>query len=310
MGRYDDRDSMIVELYKSGKNIEQIHVEVKASRQVARRVLEEKGLRQRQIQNKRTLEERTNTCEYCGVVYVNTREHANEGNRFCTRECWFAWWKEEGKKNKRKRKHEKEKGKAEKYTRTCEVCGKTYIDSRALTCSEECQRKRYNEKQKQSETYGWTEEKNQKNRERKGIVLHVAECEECGKEFEYYATKENKGYRKYCNKKCTDVMLKRTARAIRRLRINTNTKDRISLVKLINYSRGVCSICGCKVVKTKKSEYKPNGATVDHIIPLAKGGTHTWDNVQLACRDCNSHKSDKMPQQMPLFIGNGEVIYA
>ena len=37
--------------------------------------------------------------------------------------------------------------------------------------------------------------------------------------------------------------------------------------------------------------------SVDHIIPLAKGivngkGGHTWDNVQLAHRQCNSAKRD------------------
>ena len=29
------------------------------------------------------------------------------------------------------------------------------------------------------------------------------------------------------------------------------------------------------------------------MIPIAKGGTHTWDNIQLAHRHCNSIKSDK-----------------
>jgi 5-methylcytosine-specific restriction endonuclease McrA len=36
----------------------------------------------------------------------------------------------------------------------------------------------------------------------------------------------------------------------------------------------------------------PDAPTVDHIIPLAKGGTHTWDNVQLAHWSCNSDKRD------------------
>ena len=33
--------------------------------------------------------------------------------------------------------------------------------------------------------------------------------------------------------------------------------------------------------------------TVDHIVPLSKGGTHTWNNVQLAHMACNSGKCDK-----------------
>ena len=27
--------------------------------------------------------------------------------------------------------------------------------------------------------------------------------------------------------------------------------------------------------------------TVEHLTPIARGGTHTWDNVELACRSCN-----------------------
>jgi 5-methylcytosine-specific restriction endonuclease McrA len=26
---------------------------------------------------------------------------------------------------------------------------------------------------------------------------------------------------------------------------------------------------------------------MDHIVPLARGGTHTWDNVQTSCAPCN-----------------------
>lgn len=34
--------------------------------------------------------------------------------------------------------------------------------------------------------------------------------------------------------------------------------------------------------------------TLDHIIPLSKGGTHTWDNVQLAHMSCNAGKCDRL----------------
>lgn len=38
----------------------------------------------------------------------------------------------------------------------------------------------------------------------------------------------------------------------------------------------------------------PMRPSVDHIIPLAKGGPHDWDNVQVAHIICNSAKGDKV----------------
>ncbi len=64
--------------------------------------------------------------------------------------------------------------------------------------------------------------------------------------------------------------------------------------KRILVSEDVCAICGKKV--DKKLKY-PNllCATVDHIIPVSKGG-HPSDisNLQLAHFQCNRQKSDKL----------------
>lgn len=50
-----------------------------------------------------------------------------------------------------------------------------------------------------------------------------------------------------------------------------------------------CAICG-NPVKYKKM-------TVDHIIPLSKGGTNAMDNLQLACKRCNLMKADFSPDE-------------
>ncbi|MDF0555241.1 HNH endonuclease [Kamptonema sp. UHCC 0994] len=42
--------------------------------------------------------------------------------------------------------------------------------------------------------------------------------------------------------------------------------------------------------------------TLDHVMPRAQGGGHTWDNIVTACEKCNSIKGDRTPLQagMPL----------
>ena len=64
--------------------------------------------------------------------------------------------------------------------------------------------------------------------------------------------------------------------------------------RVILRTQQLCGICGQPVDKTIKSPH-PLSATVDHIIPIAKGG-HPSDlaNLQLAHRWCNRLKSDKL----------------
>ena len=51
----------------------------------------------------------------------------------------------------------------------------------------------------------------------------------------------------------------------------------------------VCAICGAPIDFTLRWP-DPGSFVVDHIIPLAKGGTHTFANTQPAHASCNSKK--------------------
>ena len=43
--------------------------------------------------------------------------------------------------------------------------------------------------------------------------------------------------------------------------------------------------------------------TVDHIIPKARGGEDTWENLTAACVSCNNRKGHRTPEEakMPLL---------
>ena len=71
----------------------------------------------------------------------------------------------------------------------------------------------------------------------------------------------------------------------------------ITLQKLIKRDGLICALCGkeCNPNDHEWSKYTgPTHPSIDHIIPMAKGGGHTWDNVQVACMMCNSLKSDNI----------------
>ena len=73
----------------------------------------------------------------------------------------------------------------------------------------------------------------------------------------------------------------------------------ITLEKLYNRDNGICAICGGRcnyenyIFKDTTFIAGNTYPSIDHIKPLSKGGSHTWDNIQLAHKQCNSIKSNK-----------------
>ena len=51
--------------------------------------------------------------------------------------------------------------------------------------------------------------------------------------------------------------------------------------------KGICGICGKFV--------PPDSFTIDHIVPISKGGTYEYSNLQCCCRKCNQLKADALP---------------
>lgn len=54
-------------------------------------------------------------------------------------------------------------------------------------------------------------------------------------------------------------------------------------------SGGCCQLCGRKISLTEM--------TVDHIIPISKGGSNDMDNTQATCFSCNQFKANIFPAE-------------
>ncbi len=52
-------------------------------------------------------------------------------------------------------------------------------------------------------------------------------------------------------------------------------------------NRGICHYCG--------QRFPPSKLTMDHIVPIARGGTSTPGNVAPACVSCNRDKKLETP---------------
>lgn len=74
--------------------------------------------------------------------------------------------------------------------------------------------------------------------------------------------------------------------------------DIIDPIKVFERDKWRCHLCGCKAPKRLRGTYEPDAPELDHVVPLAAGGTHTWGNVKCACRRCNGAKSDRPMGQL------------
>lgn len=62
-----------------------------------------------------------------------------------------------------------------------------------------------------------------------------------------------------------------------------------------------CQLCGAPTPASLRGTRSPLRPTIDHIVPLSRGGAHTYQNVQCACSRCNGQKAVRTKGQFRLF---------
>ena len=100
-------------------------------------------------------------------------------------------------------------------------------------------------------------------------------------------------------KQCKECTRRRASRYMnvkkekRRRAALTKESSQISVQTLYERDGGVCWICGklCDMTADYNDNMYPS---IDHVLPISKGGKDSWDNVRLAHRLCNSVRGDRV----------------
>jgi hypothetical protein len=226
-------------------------------------------------------------CKRCGKEFV---PKAKERTVYCSRECSYADWSAwQGVTEKQERRPKIEPKPIDAFV--CNECGETIKgdDATKSYCSRECllEHNRRLGRMKMAQA--------------KPLIERT--CRHCGKKFtSTYGLKRVA----YCSVDCCNHHSRAISRRYRRAIERGVGSERID--PLIVYERDGwrCGICG-ELVDKKLTYPDRASATLDHVLPLAKGGTHTYDNVQIAHAQCNSIKRDRYQEEVaittqPLYI--------
>lgn len=235
---------------------------------------------------------RRRVCKMCGKEF--TMRHpsgkANKGEveegQFCSRKCRGQWVSAQAALNtinglSVRKGGMKASTMSKIYARHCTVCGKAFVSRRSdrkfcsKNCSVQCHQQR-------------------KTPHRK--LEH--KCKQCGKKF----------IPEYGNKRrafCSDICLKRMARDGRKAKEKAKDNgvyyEYVNPLKVFKRDGWRCQLCGKKLKPKHRGTIRDDAPELDHIIPWAQGGEHSYRNTQCTCRKCNGDKGSRELGQLRLF---------
>lgn len=83
-------------------------------------------------------------------------------------------------------------------------------------------------------------------------------------------------------------------RFIKKVRGFFNRGIRFNRKNVYLRDKGKCQYCG-KVTPTHEFTY-------DHVVPRSMGGKTAWENIVVACIQCNHRKADRTPEQAKMRL--------
>jgi HNH endonuclease len=132
-------------------------------------------------------------------------------------------------------------------------------------------------------------------------------CAHCGGSF-----KAGNSMAMYCSKACKLAAWKINKPEMHRVSMMVHSLRRrdflagasvgyIDPFKVFDRDGWRCQLCGIKTPRNRRGTHYHNAPELDHILPVSKGGWHSYMNTQCACKQCNMKKNNKPRGQMQMF---------
>jgi hypothetical protein len=240
-------------------------------------------------------------CAACGTTYKPKTRHKNR--KYCSREC-------HGRRPRKPRDRRNESA-------VCKECGNEFMRERRsderlqIYCTKECvhaEARRAKEVAASRVIYavyrmrcevceGWFSTRRstgvKRCKEHRHTYNQTKTCTVCSSEF----TTLDRYCKHTCSDECQDVARERTKMARgnnrRRARFYGVKYETVKVHEVFEAAGWRCQICGVSAPKRRRGKMYHNSPELDHITPISRGGNHTRDNLQLACRQCNMKKSNR-----------------
>jgi hypothetical protein len=209
-------------------------------------------------------------CLWCGVALDQVDKPGNP-KRYCSRQHASAY-------------RQANKAKAPIVVKTCKWCNKGFETNLKQTkyCSAKCR----------NAFYGDIKIKVTVAKQAANPRRFDFDCERCGQVVTTDKHVTRGAYGRYC-RSCALVKRRERYRIKTAKRQKITNPIRISADVIIERDGNVCHLCDSEIDLTlaRNSRF---GATIDHVVPVSKGGADTLENMRLAHWICNIKKGNRV----------------
>jgi 5-methylcytosine-specific restriction endonuclease McrA len=208
-------------------------------------------------------------CLWCGDVL--DQRGAGHPKKFCSKEHSSAFYYAS-------------KPKAASITKSCAYCKETFMTklTKSRFCKADCRNNFYRAVKLEAT----------KVRQASNPRRFDFDCERCNKLVISDVRVTRGAYGKFC-RSCALVLRRERYRIKTAKRQRVLNPIRISADALIERDGNICRLCSTEI-DLNLARNSRWGATIDHIVPLSKGGSDELDNLQLAHWICNIKKGNRV----------------